>query len=377
MQYYVGEHMKTDKTGPSKERARAATTSEIARISGVSRSTVSAVLTGKRRVRESTRRKVLESIRQKNYGTGMVARSLISQLSTMVAVLAPNLGSPFHMMFFRGVNDVVDREGYHVLFHNVRGEDREDPETYASLRSYRPAGYIILKGAEGMQCEHARRIQEDGIPLVMESALRDSGMHSVAFDNRGAMKLAADYLIARGHRRIAHLAGPTFSLGAKERKLGVVECLIDHNIPLTDAPIVHAGETAPEGYMAALNVLKAPVRPTALLCFNDMVAMGAYRAAHELGLSIPHDLSVVGFDGIDVAELLGPPLTTVDIQPQALGRRAATLLLKVIRNEVGRAAVTESVEARLVERGSVASIAPTGGTSTSDGARRPIETPVA
>jgi len=141
--------------------------------------------------------------------------------------------------------------------------------------------------------------------------------------------------------------------------MGFVESLIEHDIPMSEAAIVDAGETAAAGYRAALDMLRDPrQRPTALLCFNDMVAMGVYRAAHELDLDIPGDLSVVGFDGIDFAELLGPPLTSVDILPETLGRKAAELLVKVIRNEVGRAPVTEWIEPKLIERGSVSTLEP-------------------
>jgi DNA-binding LacI/PurR family transcriptional regulator len=333
---------------------RSITANEIARLSGVSRSTVSAVLNGKRNVRESTRRKVLECIRHENYQSGMIAKTLVGELSRMVAVLASNLGSPFHMMMFRGINAVLETQGYHILFHNVRPEDQADPGTLASLHAYRPAGYIILKGAEGPQGEHARKIVEEGIPLVMQGKHEGIETHSVSFDNRGGMKLATDYVIERGHRRLGHLAGPAFSLGAKERKLGFVESLIEHDIPVSDALIVDAGETAAAGYQVALEVLKDPeARPTALLCFNDMVAMGVYRAAHELSLDIPGDLSVVGFDGIDFAELLGPPLTSVGIFPEVLGEQAAELLLKVIRNQTGRGIVTEWIDPRLIERASV------------------------
>ena len=342
------------------------TTAEIARRCGVSRSTVSAVLNGKRNVRENTRKKVLECIRAENYDAGIIARTLVGELSRMIAVLAPNIGSPFHMMFFRGVNEVLGAEGYHVLFHSVRTETEEDPETLASLRAYRPAGYIMLKGSEGLHSEHAHRIVEEGVPLVSETRFVGLETHSVNFDNRGAMKLAADYLLSQGHVRLAHIAGPAFSFGARERKMGFVESLIQHDIPVSDAVIVDAGETAADGYPVALELLKNPAsRPTALLCFNDMVAMGVYRAAHELGLDIPGELSVVGFDGIDFAELLGPPLTTVDIFPHELGKRAAALLLRVIRNETGRGIVSEWIEPALVERGSVRRLDGDGGTKYS------------
>jgi len=333
---------------------RPITTSEIARLCGLSRSTVSAVLNGRRNVRESTRSRVLKCIREANYQSGMIAKTLVGELSRMVAVLASNLGRPFHMMFFRGVNEVLDAEGYHILFHNVRPEDQEDPKTLVSLRAYRPAGYIILKGAEGPRGEHAREIVEEGIPLVSEGRLEGIETHAVTFDNRAAMRLATDYVVENGHRRLGHLAGPTFSLGAKERKLGFVESLIDHDIPVSDAVIVDAGETAAAGYQAALEVLRHPdARPTALVCFNDMVAMGVYRAAHELSLDIPGDLSVVGFDGIDFAELLGPPLTTVDIFPTELGKQAAELLVRAIKNQTGRRFEVRQVQPRLLVRASV------------------------
>ncbi len=338
----------------AKRSRRTITTSEIARLCGVSRTTVSAVLNGKSTVRESTRRKVLECIRRQNYQFGMIARTLVDELSRMVAVLVSSLGSPYHMMVFRGLSEVLDAEGYHILFHNVRREDQEDPETLASIHAYRPAGYIVLKGAEGLNAAHARKIQELGIPLVSETRFEGLETHAVNFDCRLGMRIGTDYAIEKGHRRLAHIGGPAFSAGAKERKLGFIESLIAHDIPVSDAVIVDAGETATDGYHAALEVLRDPARrPTALVCFNDMVAMGAYRAAHELSLDIPGDLSVIGFDGIDFAELFGPPLTSVNIFPTLLGRQAAELLLKVIRNQTGRGIVEEWIHPQLIERASV------------------------
>ena len=340
--------------GDPSQSKRRVTAAEIARRCGISRATVSAVLNGKRSVRESTRKKVLECIRDENYGAGIMARTLVRELSRMVTVLAPNIGSPFQMMFFRGLNEILCSEGFHVLFHSVFPEDQEDPETLASLHAYRPAGYIVLKGAEGLNGTNARKIIHDGIPMVTETGLIGVETNRVAFDNRGAMKLAADYVIQQGHVRLGYIAGPSFALRTKLRKTGIAESLIEHDIPLSNTVMVDAGDTAIAGYRAALDMLRDPkTRPTALLCFNDMVAMGAYRAAHELGLAIPRDLSVVGFEGIDFVELLAPPLTTVDILPEAMGRKAAELLVKVIRNEVGRALVVEYFEPTLVVRGSV------------------------
>ena len=335
-------------------KARHAITSEIARLSGVSRSTVSAVLNGKRSVRESSRTKVVECIRARNYDLGMISRTLVGEMSHTVAVLASDLGSQFHAMLFGGISDVLQKHGYHILFHNTRSEDQVDPQVLATLHAYRPAGYIILKGAEGLGGEHAKKIIADGTPLVTQGLIEDAQTNAVEFDNRLGMRVATDYVISKGHRRLGHIAGPVFSRGAKFRKLGFIESLVNHEIPMSGALIVDAGETAVAGYQAALRMLrKTENRPTALLCFNDMCAMGVYRAAHELNLDIPADLSVVGFDGIDFTALMAPPLTTVDIFPVKLGEEAAELLIRVIKNQTGRSCVTNWLEPRLIERDSV------------------------
>jgi LacI family transcriptional regulator len=136
--------------------------------------------------------------------------------------------------------------------------------------------------------------------------------------------------------------------------MGFVESLINHDVPVSDAIMINTDETATGGYTTALDMLRdAATRPTALVCFNDMVAMGAYRAANELGLTIPGDISITGFDGIDFAELLGPPLTSVDIAPRRLGELAAEMLVKKIRNEMGRNTAVEWIEPKLLERASV------------------------
>ena len=330
------------------------TTSEIARMCGLSRTTVSAVLNGRPSVRESTRRKVLQYVRESHYSSGIIAKAVAGELSEMVAILAPDAGSPSNMMVFRGVSRVLETEGYHMLFHNVRHEGESDPATLASLQAFRPAGYIVLKGAEGPKAVHARKIAEEGVPLVTLGALAGLETHSVNVDNRAAMRLATDYVIRCGHSRLGHIAGPATYPGAKERKLGFIESLVEHGMSISQAAMVDVGETVSAGYEAAISLLGDPVsRSTALLCFNDMVAMGVYRAAHELSLRIPDTLSVMGFGGLDFGALMSPPLTTVNVFSELLGERAARLLLKIIRNGTPDGPVAEWVSPELTERASV------------------------
>jgi LacI family transcriptional regulator len=285
----------------------------------------------------------------------MVAKSLISEMSRMVAVLCSSVISPCEMALFRGLHEVVEDHNYHILFHCIRSEAQDHPATIEDLLSYRPAGCIILRGAEGDAGEFAQRIVEEGIPVVSQGQVGDS----VCVDDRAATRLAADYVIRKGHRSLGHLGGPPLSLSAKERTVGFIESLIEHDIPVSAAVIVNAGDTPAAGYAAASDLLlQSRPAPTALVCFNDMVAMGAYGAAHKLGLAIPGDLSVVGIDGTEFGELLGPPLTTVDVFPHDIGRRAAQLLIEAIEGRGGRTARCEWMAPRLIERASVRALQP-------------------
>lgn len=345
--------MKTNGAGRPK---RSVTAADIARLCGVSRVTVSAVLNGKRTVRESTRTRVLNCIREQNYASGIIAKALVGELSGMIAVLVPALGSPYQMMVFQGLNEVLRASGYHVLLHNILPEGQADSDPLAGLKMYRPGGYLMLRGAEGRDGENVRKIIEDGVPLVAIGAIKGTNVHSVKVDERMVMRIAADYAVQKGHHRLGYMAGPSFLEEAKERRIGFIESMLDHDIPMSDIKLAHSPETAAAGYEAALVMLRNPAeRPTVVVCFNDMLALGVYRAAQELSLNIPRDLSVIGSDGIDLFELLGPPLTTVDTCPVQQGKFGAELLIRAMRNEVGRNAVTEWIPPRLLERASVRS----------------------
>jgi DNA-binding LacI/PurR family transcriptional regulator len=332
----------------------AITTTEIAARCGLSRATVSAVLNGKGNVREKNRAKVLECIREYGYEAGIVSKTMVGEFSYMIAVLASNLGSPFHMLFFRGLSEVLVGEGYHILFHNVLPEDEQDSRTVDSLHALRPAGYIVLEGAAGPNDEHIREIVKLGVPLVTQGRIAGVDAHAVIYDELTATMQATDHVIEHGHRRLGYIAGPTFSEGAQQRKMGFLKSVVAHGIPMSDVVMVDAGETADQGHRAALELLKNPdTRPSALVCFNDMCAVGVYRAAHDLSLKIPQDVSVVGFDGIEIGELISPALTTIDIRANEQGRRAAEILLGVLRNTKRRGAMIQEVEPELVVRNSV------------------------
>lgn len=330
------------------------TITELASLCGVSRSTVSAVLNGKPGVREKTRQKVLECIREHNYERGLVAKSLVSELSRMIGVFVPDVGRRFYKEIIYGINAVLESHDYHMLYHGAGHHSGTYQEQLSAIKAYGPAGSIIVKGTHARSVEDIQDILETGAPVVTVERIEGAETHAVCYDNRRAARLAPDYVFEMGHRRVTYLAGSAPWGASKERKLGFMESLVEHELDFDGTMTVETPGTAEGGYEAALSVLSDPeTRPTALVCFNDLTAMGVYRAAYELGLRIPDDVSVIGFDGIDLCEALGPPLTTVSIFPEKLGRAAAELLLEVIQRDNRGGFLTREIEPKLIERQSV------------------------
>lgn len=333
------------------------TAKDIARASGVSRTTVFAVVKGKPGVSERTRERVLAAIREHGYETGLVQKSLISEISKMIGVVIGNINNPFYTEVVSGIDTVLRPRGfYHMLHHGTEDRPEEGIEEFKSLGAYELRGYIISAGEAEQYEEHIRWVLKSKRPLVTVMEAPGLETHTVRFDNRKGNRDATDYLVNKGHRRIACLTGPARSATAKERILGFVESLVAHELDFHDSMVVRAGDTPEDGYRATLSILSDPkTRPTALLCCNDMVAIGCYKAANELGLHIPKDISVVGFDGIDMGEVMGPPLTTLSVFPREIGRQAAEMLLQVIGGNNRHGYLNQVIEHKLIERESVAS----------------------
>jgi len=332
------------------------TAKDIAVFSGVSRTTVFAVVKGKPGVSERTRERVLAAIREHGYETGLVQKSLVSEFSKMIGVVVGNINNPFYTEVVSGIHSVLRSRGYHhILHHGTEDRPEEGVEEFEALRECELRGYIMSAGESEQYEQHIRWVVKSKRPLVTIMEAPGLETHMVRFDNRKGSQDATDYLIRKGHHRIACLTGPARSATAKERILGFLESLVSHEVEFHDAMTVRAGDTSDDGYRAALKVLADPAtRPTALLCCNDLVAIGCYRAAHELGLHIPNNVSIVGFDGIDMGEVMGPPLTTLSVFPHEIGRLAAEMLLSVIDGNNGRQRHLEKVvEHKLIERESV------------------------
>jgi LacI family transcriptional regulator, repressor for deo operon, udp, cdd, tsx, nupC, and nupG len=294
------------------------TSVDVARAAGVSQSTVSLVFSGKARGRVSaaTEEHVRRRARELGYRPNIAAQALRLGASRAVALLVPDVTNPFFARVLRGAQRAAQEAGYTVVLVDTANDRRWEEQSFEALRAGPVDGYLLFEVSppEGLA-------PDEHVVLIETKAPRRS---SVRFDSEAGAAAAFRHLIELGHRRIGHLASafeaPTFDLREAARRRVLSEAGIDPDAqPRTTTPI-----TIERARRAGGPLLDQ--RPTAVFCDDDIIAAGLYLAARERGLRIPRDLSVIGFDDMDFARVLDPPLTTVALDAELLGATAFELL---------------------------------------------------
>lgn len=301
---------------------------DLAKLLGVSRQTVSAVLNGKDWVSQDTRDRVLKAIRDHNYAPNQHAISLTGKSTRLLGVVLRDISNPFYTQIAMGIESAARASGYSILYHNTFENHDYEVDAIRSLISFRVSGIIISPIQVGVDLSHLKSIVSLDIPLVSIDKLPDIACHSISFANHEAAFEATCYLADQGHTKIAFVKGPESVEPATERLSGFMACSRERGHSVPEEWLVDPGTTEQQRHSAIYDLLKDPAkRPTAVFCFNDMLAVSLYKAAHELQIRIPHDLSVVGFDDIPIAPLLGPPLTTVRTDSHRVGTEAARMIM--------------------------------------------------
>jgi DNA-binding LacI/PurR family transcriptional regulator len=314
------------------------TAQDVARLAGVSRTTVSFVLNNvtDMRISEETRQKVLEAARLLNYHPDAVARRMVTgQTRVLGFVLRQSPEQAFADLFLpqvlNGLSQAAARQGYQVLFEPI---PPDQPNTmYARLVNERHVDGIILSGPR-FDDEDLLRLHREGAALVLIGRLPDVEIPYVDVDNIGGARMATEYLIRKGHRRIGLITNAPLSYTASaERLAGYRQALEAAGLPF-DETLVRCGNFTPQsGYQAMTDLLQVCPLPTAVFVASDTVALGALQAIRHAGLQIPTDISLIGFDDIPLAGFLDPPLTTVHLPAFNLGWEAAEMLLQRLQTE--------------------------------------------
>jgi len=328
---------------------------EVAKIAGVSIATVSRYLNSPEAVREKTRRKVQEAISETGYAPNTLARNFRRGKTSLVVVVLPSVGDPFFAGVMRGIWRVADEEGYSILIRETQFNTHEFDEYSDIVFSKQADGIVLLATISPFMQDRAERIGRDGgrIPPIVigcETVTPQlSHFPSVRVDNARAAAEATEHLIRLGHRRIAFISGQATSLLTRDREQGYRGAMAAAGLPVSDSWVVEGRQTLDGAREAARRLLVQSPRPTAVFCANDEMAMGVMHEIRRAGLSIPGDVSVVGFDDIRYAEVLAPPLTTVAQPAEEIGEHTMRRLCRAIHGgDIG--AEPEIVPHRLVIR---------------------------
>ena len=306
-----------------------ATMKDVARKANVSVTTVSHVLNGSRFVSDEARGRVLDAMDELAYKRNALARSLRQKHSHTIGLILPDATNPFFAEVARSVSDESSLRGYSMIICNTDGDGEKEERFFRILTEKQVDGSSLIEA--GASRGAASSIGKLGIPTVMMDRFsRLDGVDTLRIDNAGGGALATRRLLSLGHRRIACVAGPSDVTPSAERVSGYRTALTEAGIPFREEYVLK-GDFHPEsGYEATCRLLGLDEPPTAVFACNDLMAFGAIRAAFEKGLSVPRDISVVGFDDIRLAAFFNPPLTTVAQPHREMGVLAIRLLLERI-----------------------------------------------
>ncbi len=322
---------------------------DVARRAGVSKSTVSLVLSGSELVAPKTRERVRRAMRALGYVYHRGAASLRAASSDFVGMVISDLNNPFFAELAAGIEDALYHLGFTPILANTNEDFERQAQVLRSLREHNVAG-IIMSPARGSDAWTVAQQWPDAIPAVITMRrMVGSPLPYIGPDNCMGARQAVEHLLRLGHRRIGFLGGDATMTTQQERVSGWREALNAGGLAADSSLIVESPPTRSGGRLAIERALSLPRPPTAVLCYNDIVAIGATRELDVRGIHPGRDFGVVGFDDIAEAEYNAPPLTTINADTREMGRRCAESLLGLIRRE-DPAGLFYAGEARLVVR---------------------------
>ncbi|GFM63950.1 LacI family transcriptional regulator [Pseudomonas cichorii] len=325
-----------------------ATIKDVAALAGISYTTVSHVLNKTRPVSDPVRIKVEAAIAQLDYVPSAVARSLKAKTTSTIGLLIPNGINPYFAELARGIEDHCERNGFCVILCNSDDNPEKQRNYLRVLLEKRVDGLIV--SSVGGDVSIAGGLAEVRTPMVIvDRELEGIEADMVRIDHEHGAYLATRHLIDLGHRDIACIGGPDNTVVADMRFVGYRRAMQEAGIEVLPEWTIHSDFTSPAGHEAAVGLL-AGNRPTAIFAGNDVIAIGVLRAAAERNIPVPRELSVIGFDDIQMSRYVYPALTTVGQSIMQLGETAAEMLLSRIvgtSTELpGRRLVTPSVVVR-------------------------------
>jgi LacI family transcriptional regulator/LacI family repressor for deo operon, udp, cdd, tsx, nupC, and nupG len=334
---------------------KSVTIGDVAGRAGVSKATVSAVINDKGTVRDSTRDRVVDAIQALNYRARSVGELAQVGNRRSLGLLIKEVDNPYYSEIVAGIRAYGLERGYAVVVASSEGDAKSEREHTEMLRRQGVAGLLVTPVMSSeTDLSHLFELHRRNFPFVLLERIQGLQASIVDVENVEGSRAAVDFLIQQGHKRIVHFAGPPYSMHTKERIDGVRHAFSRSALMFPDDAVVAAGAHLVDGYRLGLEYFRdrtGPDRPTAVTCYNDLLAFGLIRALRELGLRVPEDVSVVGFDNLSLIPYSGIPLTTVNVPKVQMGQQATEMLIRRIESKESLPPERHMLLAELVVRG--------------------------
>ena len=336
----------------SSQHPKRATQADVARLANVSQAMVSYIVNNNNTlsIPDETRQRILDAMDELGYVPNIMARRLRSSKTLTIASIIPDITNPFYPSFERGIQDVVDENGYDLIMYNTDGSKEKEHRCVQSLLQGRVDGLIGV--FFHLSAKDLFPLIEQNLHVVrFEATYRKAGprpLDNIYVDNIAAATEMVNYLIDKGHKNIGMLTsndGP-----AQNRTIGYKAAVRQHGLLLNPEWIQEGEFNDIGGYRALNGLLEQKEYPSAVFAANDMMALGAMAAIREVGLSVPDDIAVVGFDNIPSAKLVFPALTTIDQPQRQIGQRAAEMLFERLNGIAPNEGRSEPMPYQLIVR---------------------------
>jgi LacI family transcriptional regulator len=327
---------------------------DVAVAAGVTIATASRSLTGAYGVHPETRKRVTKVAAQLNYKPNRFARALVTGRSNAIGLVISDVRNSYFADVARGAEDAAYAAGFDLLLCNSDLDSTRQMRYVNSLLEKRVEG-IIMNSVASLTSKAQASIAESGVPVVL--LYRPAGktpFSTVSADSERGGELAAKCLMEHGHRHMAYLTGPKQHANLSKRVAGFLETVRKFGSG-AEACVVHGTHTLAGGYEMGKTLLRKPGKITAIATANDAVAFGVMKAASEMGVRIPDDISLVGFDDVEVASIVGPPLTTIRQSKYEIGAAAVDILLRLAAGK-DRSPEHRVFGVELIERSSVSTL---------------------
>jgi|SRR5579862_3593356 len=309
---------------------------EIAKMARVSLGTVSHVLNRSANVREPAKRRVMEAVRAVGYQPNQLARGLRRDKTNMIGMIIPDITNPFFPAVVRGAEDVAFSTGYRLILCNSDNDHTKELAHLKELQTYAPAGLIVIPSNFSDLASQAGVYRRTGTGVVCIDRLpKNWNGDTVTVDNEGGAFKATRFLLELGHTNVATITGPLYLTNARERLVGFKRALRQAKVRIGPEYIQEASFDKHGGYAKAATLLALVPRPTAIFAANDMIALGALLAIRNAGLRCPQEVSLIGFDDLDLDETTNPALSSVSQSGYELGATAARMLRDRINGDSG------------------------------------------